>query len=174
MKKGKIIWLNGVSSSGKTTIAKTLQKISKDSYLYLSHDLVNEMNDPKLFNISFKDFESDNSIILAKLVKSMSDNGYNVIADSVFVSNRNVQNANVFPDTIEILKENPMYFIKLECPPEELAKRELKRGDRHIGQAIAQLMELIPIDGYHYVVQNFNKTPEESANEILENINNRH
>ena len=170
MNKGKIIWLNGVSSSGKTTISRALQKLSNDRFLYLSHDLVSEINDPKQRKLSFNDFESDNAIILAQLAKSLSDIGYNVIADSVFVSDRTVQNENVLPDTIHILKDNPMYFIKVECPAEELTLRELERGDRHIGQAIAQLHDLIPVNGYHLVINNYDKKPEESAKEILESL----
>ena len=34
MNKGKIIWLNGVSSSGKTTISRALQKLSNDRFCF--------------------------------------------------------------------------------------------------------------------------------------------
>ncbi|WP_165763871.1 phosphotransferase-like protein [Halalkalibacter urbisdiaboli] len=38
MKQGKIIILNGTSSSGKTTLAKSLEKVMDEPYVYVSLD----------------------------------------------------------------------------------------------------------------------------------------
>lgn len=39
MNKGKIILLNGTSSSGKSTLAKALQSVLDEPYLYIDGDL---------------------------------------------------------------------------------------------------------------------------------------
>ena len=39
MSEGKIIYLNGTSSAGKTSIAKELQRVMEELYLYASIDL---------------------------------------------------------------------------------------------------------------------------------------
>ena len=47
MQKGKIIFLNGVSSSGKTTPAKTLQARLPEPYYWLSVDTFMDMTPEK-------------------------------------------------------------------------------------------------------------------------------
>ena len=50
MKNGKIIFLNGTSSSGKTSIAKELQQILKEPYLLVSIDNFISMLPQKYLN----------------------------------------------------------------------------------------------------------------------------
>ena len=38
MKKGRVIYLNGSTSSGKTTVAKNFELLEKEPYLYLGLD----------------------------------------------------------------------------------------------------------------------------------------
>lgn len=172
MEKGSIIWLNGTSSSGKTTIGKLVQKLAVNHFFYISHDIVNEMNDGKRLNLNFTAFESENAIILAYMAKMISDLGYCVIADSVFLNNPEIQSQDVIYKTAEILKDSPAFLIKVECPADELGIRERRRGDRHIGQAIAQLNDLVPQQDseYDYVLHNYGKPAEDHALELLNRL----
>lgn len=38
MRKGIIIYFNGVTSTGKTSIAKSIQELANQNFYYLSHD----------------------------------------------------------------------------------------------------------------------------------------
>lgn len=50
MKKGKIIYLNGVSSAGKTTLSKTLQERLTEPYYWMSMDTFMNMTPKKFIN----------------------------------------------------------------------------------------------------------------------------
>ena len=45
MKQGNIIFLNGTSSSGKTTQAKTLQQVLEEPYVYMSCDEISGVDE---------------------------------------------------------------------------------------------------------------------------------
>ncbi|MBS5316236.1 MAG: hypothetical protein KHY44_07545 [Clostridiales bacterium] len=64
------------------------------------------------------------------------------------------------------------FLIKVECPADELSIRERRRGDRHIGQAIAQLNDLAPQQdsAYDYVLHNYGKPAEDHALELLNRL----
>lgn len=172
MEKGSVLWLNGTSSSGKTTVGKLVQRLSANHFFYISHDIVNEMNDKTRLDLDFITFESENAIILAHMAKMLSDLGYSVIVDSVFLNNPEVQHKDIIYRTAEILKDSPVFLIKVICPADELSIRERQRGDRHIGQAIAQLNDLIPTmeSEYDYILSNYGKSAEDSALELLNTL----
>ena len=52
MSKGKIIFLNGVSSSGKSTLAKTLQARLSEPFYLLANDTFCNMSPEKFFDIN--------------------------------------------------------------------------------------------------------------------------
>jgi len=167
MNKGKIICLNGVSSSGKSTLAKSLQENLKQPYYWMSEDTFTFIL-PEKFNI-FKHDTIENERIWDQAiinyyhaVKMYSDRGYNVIVDGVLDDEEWVD---IF---VEILHDNPVLFIHVTCPNEELIKRELERGDREIGLAIEQLAYLSPREQiYDTTVDTHFNTIEECTNKIM-------
>jgi chloramphenicol 3-O phosphotransferase len=170
MNKGNIIWLNGVSSSGKTTLSRMLQQKFDEPYFWLSHDTFHDMNPRKLFDIDFLEFEYQSAISLAHTAKVFSDLGRNVIADSVFVEEATVQKPETIKETISLLCDYPVLFVHVVCNKEELALREIRRGDRHLGQALAQLNDLIPKDEYDFTVNTSLNSIEECADLIIQQV----
>jgi len=167
MNKGKIICLNGVSSSGKSTLARSLQESLKEPYYWMSEDTFTFIL-PDKFNI-FKNDTIENEKIWDQAIinyyhaiKMYSDRGYNVIVDGVLDDEEWVD---VF---VGILHENPVLFVHVTCPEEELIRRELSRGDREIGLAVEQLAYLSPKEQiYDITVDTHVNTTEECADKII-------
>jgi len=168
MQKGKIIFLNGVSSSGKTTIAKTLQKKLTEPYCWLSVDNFLDTMDERFLNDQewlraggvewiWKALEC-----FHKSIKLFSDIGLNVIADHV------VQKQDWLDECLDLLRDSDVLFVHVTCPLEELNRREKERGDRQIGQGESQLEMLLPKGGiYDITIDTFNSSKEECADEII-------
>lgn len=132
MTKGKIILLNGVSSSGKTTLSKELVK-KLPSYFHFSLDsfdvIIEEMEDReqnRLIPVPTEYFFHRN-------IAMFSDLGVNLIVDHV------LHDQQTLTDCLKVLASYPVYFVGVHCSVEELERREKIRGDRRIGQAKKQL-----------------------------------
>ncbi|MCL2813602.1 MAG: chloramphenicol phosphotransferase CPT family protein [Oscillospiraceae bacterium] len=161
MDKGKIIYLEGVSSSGKTTLARTLQTRLPEPFFLLSGDMFWEMSP----NNGIKPTIYESNVIFSKVdlitrntLKLFSDLGIDFIIDFVPVRG----------GFTKILYENPVLYVNVFCPIEELRRREKERGDRQIGLAESQLDEMFPQAEYDITVDTFNNTPEECADKIIE------
>ena len=132
MHKGNIILLNGVSSSGKTTIAKELAIILPD-YFHISIDdydyVIEKMEDREKGKL----IPIETDIFFHRQLKNFSDYGVNLIVDNV------IDNETVLQDFKNTLNGYPVTYIAVHCPVEILKHREQDRGDRQIGQAAQQL-----------------------------------
>jgi Chloramphenicol 3-O-phosphotransferase len=160
MEKGKIIWLNGVSSSGKTTLAKTLQDLLPDPPYYISNDLLAEMIPPK----HFSDVEKVDKAfsLMYNIIKTFSDAGVDVVVDSLFLS------AVRMNQCVEVLYEYPVLFVHVTCSLDELRRREEKRGDREVGQGESQLSELAPQDNIYDITVDTSNSKDECVDKIIE------
>jgi chloramphenicol 3-O phosphotransferase len=101
-------------------------------------------------------------------VKSFSDNGLNVIVDTIFTKDAHfdLDNClNVFPDC-----GYTVLFVHVTCPLEELRRRERERGDRKIGWGESLLPKLYPQNTYDIYIDTYNNTKEECADRIIESI----
>ena len=132
MNKGFIILLNGVSSSGKTSLAKGLLQ-QLDDYFHLSLDdfdkLIEIMEDRdknRLIPVATEEFYH-------RTIAMFADKGINLIIDHILVDEL------VQRDCLEVLIDYPVLFIGVHCDVEELDRREYQRGDRNIGQGRSQL-----------------------------------
>ncbi|TNJ68110.1 chemotaxis protein [Paenibacillus hemerocallicola] len=143
---GTIIYLNGTSSAGKTTLSKQLLDVLPEKYYYLSLDQYNHQIgnmfagllglDPKNKDIDYakgKRLLSRPSMeLMYQAIQVMSELGMNVIVDDVLINKLWLNRC------VELLADHPVYFIKVNCPIEELERRERSRGDRTIGKARSQ------------------------------------
>ena len=165
MQKGEIIFLNGVSSAGKTTLAKTLQAQLDKPFYWLSVDAFDSMIPEKYNN------RENISVVLKAVsamhhtIKNFSDMGLNVIVDHVF------ERQDWMDECVELLHEYHVLFVHVTCPLDELRRREKERGDRKIGQGEAQLSLLNPIETYDVTVDTLNSSKEECADEIIKLLN---
>ena len=86
MNKGKVIILNGVSSSGKTTLAKAIQNAFDELYIRLSiDDFVSMMPVKTVENELGNAFYASQTILL-QTIKTLSDAGTNVVVDNVMLT----------------------------------------------------------------------------------------
>ncbi|HQG79310.1 MAG TPA: hypothetical protein PK564_03135, partial [bacterium] len=79
MHRGRIIFLNGTSSSGKSTLAKNIQKISKEKFFHVQIDTFCDMLHQKFFDSDFSETENSVASLMHKFVVFLSDEGQNVI-----------------------------------------------------------------------------------------------
>ena len=165
MEKGKIIILNGVSSSGKSTLAKVLQdrspiplyKLDIDDFILMAPDKFNDYanNDYSVqYAFASKFFH---------VVKLISDFGLSIVAPYMFFKNSDTLN-----EFRDLLAGYPVLVVNVLCPAEELQKREIARGDRTIGSAVSQLQLLETNFDNSLSVDNYMNSNELCADTIIE------
>jgi len=147
-----IILLNGISSAGKSSIAREMQGISDKMWMHLGIDTFIEMTHPKFCELGDKAAEgflftqSKNtygqfvteitiSPIAGKIVESipetvelLSSKGLDIIVDECLLDNDIERYKETFQD-----KE--ICYVGVMCDLETLEKREKARGDRMLGLA---------------------------------------
>jgi len=128
MEHGKIILISGTSSSGKSTLAKGLQKSLADPFLHVQLDSYIEMlprtDDWEMFQRMVRG--------LNRSVAVMAEEGNNLIVDHVLIDNAWLE------QLLELLRERYVLFVGLHCPLEELERRESERDARRQGFARQQ------------------------------------
>jgi chloramphenicol 3-O phosphotransferase len=139
MHTGKIIFLNGTSSSGKTTIGKCLQEILTEPYLLLSvDDLLNCLPErefePTTQDEAEKSMEMIYRVISAyhRAVGALARAGINLIVDHV------LQEEAWLGECLSEWSGLDVCFVGVKCPLDELERRETGRGDRNPGTAAFQ------------------------------------
>ena len=129
MNSGKIIFINGVSSSGKSSLAVELQKRLAEDYLHLQLDAFIEMmprtDDLKMFMRMVSGMN--------RSIAVMAEERNNLIVDHVLIDKTWMDQC------LELLGGRYVLFIGLHCPLEELERRERKRDSRRQGFARAQI-----------------------------------
>ncbi|HOZ38876.1 MAG TPA: hypothetical protein PLH64_09040 [Anaerolineaceae bacterium] len=143
MAYGKVIILNGASSSGKTSILNKLQSLFEEPYLNVGIDkfiwmLPERYLDRPLWDdvlglaTEAGDMGSKLFSSMHKVIQLLSLEGINVIADHVMVEPKWVE------ECARLLAPLPAYVVGIQCPLEVLIQREADRKDRTLGQAEAQ------------------------------------
>lgn len=159
---GKVIFLNGPSSSGKSTIARALQAKLQEPYLHIGIDKLIEMmpqhlNDWEgskadegfwwksaydaqghvLQHIQQGPFAQKISQLLKSVTITILDSGINLIIDEVCVGAHCSMS-----DWKKTLAEYKVLFVAINASVETLEERENKRGDRIRGSARAQWLDV--------------------------------
>lgn len=128
---GQVIFLNGTSSSGKTTLAHGLQGSLGPAHMHLSVDrfimqlpkqyLTNKQWLADHIDVLLTGFNAGNAAIVSA--------GNNVIIDHV------IQEPDWLAETLDAFDGLSVYFVGVHCSLVELERREAKRGDREEGLA---------------------------------------
>lgn len=156
MNKGKIIVLNGVSSSGKTTLAKEIQDAFDEPYMRLSIDDFINMMPPKMIKTDLGNTVYKCQTIMLQTITRLSDAGINVVVDNIMLTY-----FQTLKQYISALHDYPVLLVKVDCPPHELRRRETDRGDRAIGQGESQIDDLEPKTMYDITINTFTNTISE-------------
>lgn len=182
-----IIFLNGASSSGKTTLAKMIQEKSDVPYLHIGIDKLIGMMPTKMNNweggnaqsgfwwkISYD--ENGNQLaeiqvesyarkigkLLQEMVLTMANQGHNVIIDEVCLDN------NSFLQWRKILSPYNAVFVAVKANIDFLIERERNRGDRMLGSAQAQNAVIHHGKIYDLEINIDQQSMEESVGKIWE------
>ncbi|MEU3373174.1 AAA family ATPase [Streptomyces sp. NPDC006660] len=130
-----IIFLNGTSSSGKSSIAGELLPILGDTYFYLPVDAFHAMRTTPA------DLGPDQlKLVLERTwrgfhraVAGLAAGGNNVVVDHVLSEPWRLL------DCLTLFTPEDVVLVGVRCPLPELERREQRRGDRPAGLAARQL-----------------------------------
>jgi len=136
MEKGRIIFLNGVTSAGKTSIVEALQEREDVFFYVVANDLFQEMVGEKYLQENYWKYLSEVIIMMYHTAKLYSDMGKNVVIDGILVEREEIKPH--YKQLLEIMKDNPLDIVKVYCPLEICRQRNIMRGDRYETQSQEQ------------------------------------
>ncbi|MDG0813984.1 chloramphenicol phosphotransferase CPT family protein [Cohnella rhizosphaerae] len=171
MPPGTVIFLNGTSSSGKTSISLELQRTLNEPYLHISVDKFLYMLPEDYLNGS-KPAEISKDAMLNVIkgfhqaLPALVAAGNNLIVDHV------LEERQWLDECVTLLADYKVMFVSVNCSLEELQRRERERGDRNIGLANYQF-NLVHAHGIYDLEINteFNSTYE-CAQQIKQYLHN--
>lgn len=168
MDKGRIIFLNGVTSSGKTSIVEALQD-REDCYFYVvANDLFEQMIGERFLREDYWQHLSRVILLMYHTAKLFSDMGHDVLIDGILVERPEL--APHYQQMLDILGENPLSIVEVACPLEVCRERSIARGDRYETQSQEQAAIMAKDIHYAMTVHTDQNTPEECAEAILRSI----
>lgn len=175
---GEVIILNGPSSAGKTTLAKAIQKYSRDIWLHVAMDsFIAMLPDGSEFDREWfpvTDVAIDGGTFprisngprgeallarMRELVAGLSESGFNALVDEV-------ADAATIADYRRRLGA-ACFVVKVDAPLPELERRERERGDRMIGLAREQSARIHKGITYDLEVDTQADTPDALARRVL-------
>jgi len=172
MTSGKIIFINGASSSGKTSILKALQNKLEEPYLDMGIDRfiwmlpARYLDRPLWDDVLGKATEAGATghqlfSGMHRAIAAAAERGNNIVADHVLVEKTWVA------ECVALFADSPAYLIGIQCPLEILEERERNRKNRTLGQARAQFEVIHKYCRYDLEVDTSKFTPEECAAQII-------
>ncbi|MEV4556250.1 chloramphenicol phosphotransferase [Kitasatospora sp. NPDC049285] len=134
MTSGRIIFLNGTSSSGKSSIARELLDILDDGvFFHMAVDGFNAMRTKREFGAEELDVALRRTRMgFHRSVAAMAEVGNDIVVDHVLSEPWRLL------DCLTVLRPEDVVFVGVHCPLDELVRRELARGDRPPGLAAHQ------------------------------------
>jgi chloramphenicol 3-O phosphotransferase len=131
---GKIILLNGASSAGKSTLARSLQQRLPEPFMHWSFDHLRESNALPMARIrnGELDWARMRPAVFDGFHRSLSafaKAGNNLIVDHI------IEQEQWMADLVQLLAPFDVFFVGVHCPLPELERRERLRDDRRPGEA---------------------------------------
>jgi len=131
---GKIIVINGPSSSGKTTLALALQKQLDIPFIRFSFDLFIDheafpTEQIKSGKFSWGQMRPSVFRGLHQCLPALATAGNNIIFDHIIETKAWLNELNSLISGLDV------FFVGLQCSLAELERREIQRGDRRPGEA---------------------------------------
>lgn len=133
---GKIILLNGASSSGKSTLAQALQSALDEPFWHFSIDHLIAANILPRARIDtgefpWRDLRPQFFAGFHHCLPALATAGNNLIVEHIIETEAWMQRL------LQLLHPIDVFFVGLHCPLPELERREIQRGNRRIGEARA-------------------------------------
>ncbi|MFF6994867.1 chloramphenicol phosphotransferase CPT family protein [Streptomyces sp. NPDC008313] len=162
MTPGRIIFLNGTSSSGKSSIARELLDILDDGvFFHLAVDAFNAMRSKReLGSVELDVALRRTRMGFHRSIAAMAEAGNDIVVDHVLSEPWRLL------DCLTVLRPEDVLFIGVHCPLDELTRRESARGDRPPGLAAHQY-DLVHSHGdYDFECDTSTMSPRECAQQI--------
>ena len=166
--QGRIIFLNGVTSAGKTSIVEALQERDDVFFYVVANDLFQEMVGDKFLREDYWKYLSEVIIMMYHTAKLYSDMGKNVLIDGILVERDEIKPH--YQQLMEILKENPLDIVEVYCPLDICRERNIARGDRYETQSDEQHALMAENIHYSLSVDTSVNSPEECAEMIVKEL----
>ncbi|MET7482756.1 AAA family ATPase [Streptomyces sp. NPDC005538] len=160
-RRGLVVFLNGTSSSGKSSIAAELLRILDESYFHMPVDAFHAMRSPGPIDPDQFDTELHRTCRgFHRAVAGMASAGNNVVVDHVLSAEWRLR------DCLSLLVPEDVVLVGVHCPPAELERRERARGDRPPGLAVGQLGQVHAHGVYDIECDTSRLEPSECARRI--------
>ncbi|MEM7493156.1 MAG: chloramphenicol phosphotransferase [Pseudomonadota bacterium] len=172
-----VIFLNGCTSAGKSSIARELQSNLPEHYLLTGIDDAFAMLPPKLHGHKdgfYFDRDDANRVRLnfgafglatlkahRRACAAIAKSSVNLILDEVVLAQ------DMAEDWISIFEAIDVFWVGVHCRLEELNRREIARGDRIHGQAEGQYDIVHKHLEYDFEIDTSDKPPSACAAEIM-------
>ena len=147
---GRIIILNGTSSSGKSSIASELKQILPGSFCYYASDQLAEAGFRA--NVATSDGRVRFFDGFHRSIASFALSGNDLIVEHI------VEQQVWADDLNTILAPFDTFWVGIHCDLETLKNREIRRGDRSLGEALFHLKT------HDFCRYDFEVTNEQTAN----------
>ena len=168
MNKGRIIFLNGVTSSGKTSIVEALQERDDIFFYVVANDLFQEMVGEKFLRENYWKYLSEVIIMMYHTAKLYSNMGKNVLIDGILVEREEIKPH--YQQLVEILKDNPLDVVEVYCPLDICRQRNIIRGDRYETQSDEQNELMAENIKYSFKVDSSLHSASECADMIVKEL----
>ncbi|GAA3308477.1 chloramphenicol phosphotransferase CPT family protein [Streptomyces cinereospinus] len=136
-RRGLIVFLNGTSSSGKSSIAAELLRLLDEPYFHMPADAFHAMRShapvppDELDTVLHRTWQGYH-----RAVAGMAAAGNNVVMDHVLSAEWRLR------DCLALFEPRDVVLVGVHCPLAELERRERERGDRPPGLAARQLRQV--------------------------------
>ena len=158
-----IIWLNGTSSSGKTTLARELQTLLDEHFLHVCFDTFYQMLPARFKPTTPADSKYVERVHLGfeYSVPALAKGGNRLVVDYPF------HYADSLPRCLDIVAGYTVLYVGVFCPIEILEQREAARGDRKIGLARYQSTRVHADSEYDVEVGTHELSVNQAAQKII-------
>ncbi|MEU2671593.1 AAA family ATPase [Streptomyces sp. NPDC007164] len=165
---GSIIFLNGTSSSGKSSIARELVTALGEPCFHMPVDAFHAMRTtpempPDQLNVTLK----LTWMGFHRAVAGMAAVGNTVVVDHVLSEPWRLQ------DCLALFPPRNVILVAVRCPLPELERREQARGDRPAGLAAGQFDQVHSHGVYDIECDTSSASPAECARDIKEFLRRR-
>ena len=165
MEKGKIVFLSGLTSTGKTSICKELEKRKKYPYFVMGFDLFEET----IPEWSYTEERYAKAIIsMYYAARYLADQGQDVIIDGLIMNFHGIDHH--YALLKDIFNGYPLKIIDVHCDMDTLRQRNIERGDRRENQSEAQKLRVDKDVIYDYHIDSGVYSIAECADMLVEMV----
>ncbi|WP_048440409.1 chloramphenicol phosphotransferase CPT family protein [Caenimonas sp. SL110] len=160
---GRVIVLNGTSSSGKSTLARLLQQGFEEPHLHVQLDAFRAMEPPGYFDGLSPEVSALRLAALCRAINAATAeyarHGQHVILDHVLPRQG-------WAYLAQGLAGLPVYLVGVRCDLPQLQQREARRKDRPVGLAESQ-MSMHDAVLYDFEIDTSKSSPQDCAQAVL-------